>query len=103
MANLAGFADFEGNVSLPNIEINTSGVFSELWKSMPPELVQKISSLMDIGKIVLIVLLIYFLIKIILLLMKLRDSSNLSVIATNVKEINSKVDSILHKKKIEKN
>ena len=104
MVNVTGFANFVDNSkgNLPDVHINTSGVFSEMWKSMPPELINKISLLLDIGKWVLAAFLVYLLLKIIFQLIKLRDSSNLASIATNTKEINSKIDEILHKKKNEK-
>ena len=104
MVNTAGFADFVDNAktNLPDVTINTSGVFSEMWKSMPPELVHKISLLLDIGRWVLAAFLIYLLLKIIFQLVKLRDSSNLASIAVNTKEINSKLDDLLHRKKNEK-
>ena len=100
MADITGFADFvDGvNVSLPKVEINTSGLFSEMWRAMPPELLQKLSFMLELGKWILIAILAYVAIKIIFQIMKVRDSANIAAIAVNTKNISAKIDSLIHKK-----
>ncbi len=100
MAGTTGFADFvDGtNVSLPEIKINSSEIFANAWQSLPPEVWQRVYLLMDIGKWVLIAILVYIIIKIIFQIMKISDSANIAAIAVNTKNINAKLDSLIHKK-----
>ncbi len=100
MADITGFADFvDGvNVSLPEVNINTSSILSEMWKAMPPELLQKILFMLELGKWILIAILAYIIIKIIFQLLKIRDSANIAAIAINTKNISAKIDSLIHKK-----
>ncbi|MEK6850437.1 MAG: hypothetical protein AABX85_02600 [Nanoarchaeota archaeon] len=72
---------------------------SSIWQSMPNYLSDKITLLFDIGKILLIIIIIYFIIKIISQIIKLKDSRNLSKIANQVSEINQKISSFLERQK----
>ena len=93
--NATGFADYVDNVE---VEVNSSELFAEVWESLPTEILQKISLMLDIGKWVLIAILSYIIIKIIFQFMKVRDSANIAAIAINTKTINAKLDALIHKK-----
>jgi hypothetical protein len=69
-----------------------------IWQSMPSYLSDKLSIMFDIGKILLIIIIIYFIIKIISQIFKLRDSRNLNKIADQVSEINNKISLFLEKR-----
>lgn len=73
-------------------DINVGDVISEFVKSMPPEVINKISLFLTIGTYVLVVLFIYVIVKIIKQIMSMEDSKNIKIIAKNTKEINSKLD-----------
>ena len=80
--------------------LNSSEIFSSAWSSLPPELLDKMNLLFTIGKVILILTLLYLVIVIIVQLMKFRDSSNLSIIAKQTTEINEKLSLLLeHKSK----
>lgn len=102
MVDITGFADYvenvTGNVELPDISVNTSEIMSTFWDSLPPAVLQKIDFILLLSKYVLIALLVYLIIKIVYCLLKFRDSRNLALIARQTREINTKLDSIIHKK-----
>ncbi|MEK6846608.1 MAG: hypothetical protein AABY16_00405 [Nanoarchaeota archaeon] len=91
--NVTGFA-----TDKIDVDINSSELLAGVWQSLPPEILQKFSLMLDIGKWVLIAVLAYFIIKIIFQLMKITDSANIAAIAVNTKNINAKIDALMHKK-----
>src|SRR3989344_8885188 len=92
--NVTGFADYADNVQ---VDVNSSDLFATAWQSLPPEILQKFSFMLNIGSWVLIAVLTYIIIKIIFQFMKIRDSANLAAIAANTKTINAKLDALIHK------
>ncbi|MEI6850069.1 MAG: hypothetical protein WCK29_03445 [archaeon] len=70
-----------------------TNILSSIIQALPASVTDKLSFLIDISKILMIVLIIYFVILIISKIFKLRDSFNLSNIAKNVEEINEKLSS----------
>ncbi len=82
-----GISDLIGQFSPDELAVNASSLGIEF----PAELTAKISRLLDIGKILAIVMIIYFIFLIIKQLVALRDSHNLRVIAKNTSEINDKL------------
>lgn len=74
-------------------------ILSSLVQSLPQSILDKISFVVDLSKILLIIVIIYLILVIISKIMKLRDSSNLSKIAKNVEEINQKLSKPSRKKK----
>ncbi len=69
------------------LNLSLSDVGGQFWKSMPPELLSKLSFILDIVKVIFIVWLIYLVFVIIGKIMKLRDSRNIARIERNVEEI----------------
>ncbi len=72
----------------PELGINASSLGIEF----PAELTAKLSSLLDIAKILAIVMIIYFIFLIIKQILGFRDSRNLRIIAEQTKEINSRLE-----------
>lgn len=79
--------------------INSSEIGTNILASLPPELLQSASSLMNIFKAIGIAFLVYIIFLIISLLFKWRESSKLKKIANNVEEINKKMDILVKKAK----
>tara|TARA_Y100000034_G_scaffold129871_1_gene187155 strand:- start:736 stop:1077 length:342 start_codon:yes stop_codon:yes gene_type:complete len=81
--------------------INESELAESLSKgivnALPESILNKLSLFLDAGKILLIVVAIYFVLKIIKFLWGFNDSLRLKVITKNVKEINKKMDLFLDK------
>ena len=102
MVNVTEFADYATNVTsgveISDISVNTSAIFSDIWKSLPAPLLAKWYLIADISVYILIAVLVYFIIKIIYQLFKFRDGKNIAVIAEQTREINTKLDELLHKK-----
>ena len=46
--------------NIPNIGINTSDIYNSIWKSIPKEFLDKIDLLFNIGKIIAILIVVYF-------------------------------------------
>ncbi len=78
--------------------LNSSEIFDGMWKSLPPEMWQKIDFMMSLGKWILIATLVYLIVKIIFQFKKIKDSTNLSAIALNTKNMNTKLDALMHRK-----
>ena len=74
-------------------------VFSSVGASIVDKFSDQIYFVIFLGKILTIILIIYFVILIISKLMNLRDSHNIKLIALNVKEINDKLSQLIEKKK----
>lgn len=90
--NVTEFAD-KVNVQLP--DVNSSQLFANAWNSMPPELLAKLELMLDIGKWVLIAILLYFGVKIIYHIIKFNDSKNMAILAENSKQNNKKIDILI--------
>ena len=71
--------------------INTSELYSGFWNSIPPELLDKINFMLDIGLIILVVWLVYIgallLIKLISLFFGTKESRKLGRISEQLDEI----------------
>ena len=74
-------------------------LISSIIQSLPQSVVDKISFVVDLSKILLIIIIIYLIVIIISKIVKFRDSSNLAKIAKNVEEINQKLSSKSSRKK----
>jgi len=46
--------------NLPEININTSDIYNSIWNSIPREFLDKINLLFNIGKIIAILIIVYF-------------------------------------------
>lgn len=77
---------------------NSSEIFAGVWNSLPPEMLQKINFMMELGKWILIATLIYIIVKIIFQFMKINDHTKLAEIASNTKNICAKLDVSAHRK-----
>ena len=72
---------------------------SEILSAIPDPVYQSISSLINVSKIALIVLIVYFLIRIWQEIVSIRNAYNLKTIAENTSSINDKLSVIVKKKK----
>ncbi len=99
-AEQSGFGVGEFSADNLGVDINSSEIFAGVWNSLPPEMWQKINFMMEIGKWILVATLAYLIIKIIFQFMKIKDSANLATIALNTKNMNAKIDALMHRKKI---
>jgi hypothetical protein len=77
---------------------NSSDIFSSVWENMPPEIMQNITKLLSIAKIILILIIIYWIVIIIGRILGLRNAGNIKKIEKNVEEINQKISAIFEKK-----
>ena len=88
-----------GNLDLGDLNIrdiiDPSELFAGFWESMPPELFDNISFILNLGKYLIILFLIYVIFLIIRQLLKMMQGKRLKVIVKNVVEINKKLDYIV--------
>lgn len=91
-------ADINTSLQFPDVKEISSGLFSAATE----QLGDKLDLIVDLSKVLLVLVIIYFVILIISKLFAIRDSRNLSRIARGVEQINEKLDSF-GKKKEKKN
>lgn len=84
-----------------NEVLNASDVASNLWESMKPLLLDKVSPLVTIFKAVGIAILIYVAFLIIRALFRWKSTVNIGKISKNVQDINNKLDLLIGKNKKE--
>ena len=93
--NISDLENFDlGDLSIGDI-IDPSELFAGFWESMPPELFDNISFILNLGKYLIILFLIYIIFLIIRQLLKIAQGKKLKVIVKNVVEINKKLDYIV--------
>jgi hypothetical protein len=80
--------------------LSPTEIFGGLWETMPPELLAQVTLLIRVGIGLACVLLVYFIIKIIYMLFRFRDSKNIAIIARTIEELNAKIAT--HEKKTKK-
>ncbi len=76
--------------------------WSDMWNSLPTSLIGELNFIINLSKIALIIIIIYFVILIISKLMSIRNSNNISKIASQVVEINNKLSLLTGKSKLGK-
>ena len=81
---------------------NSTEVSSLLLDSIPDSLVSKMDTLLTFGKYLVIILIVYFVIKIIGEFLQARQAFAISSMSKNVSEINNKLDDLLNNKKKKK-
>ncbi len=77
--------------NFPEIDINTSDIYNSIWNSIPKEFLDKINLLLNIGKIVAILIIVYFALliigKIFVFIFGNRESRILKKISGQLEEI----------------
>lgn len=73
------------------LNFSVQDLASSFWNSAPPEIIEKIALLLNLGKFLAILIVIYFIIIIISRLLNWRDSFNISKIAKNTEEIKENI------------
>jgi len=86
------------SVNLTDSFIQNPGGIANIVQALPQQLIDKLSLLIDIGKILAIITIVYFIILIISKIWGMRDSRNIRKIATSVAEINSKLSILTEKR-----
>lgn len=77
--------------TIANVSVNE--IISAFVQSIPQEVFDKWSLFLTIGTYVLLAIFVYVVIKIIRQIIGMKDSRNISIIAEQAKEINSKLES----------
>ncbi len=85
-----------------DIPINTTELGDEVINKVMPLVLDKLSPLITLFKVVGIAILVYILFLIIKTLFKLRTSFKISKIAKNVEQINKKLDILIKNQKFQK-
>jgi len=78
--------------------VGNGGLVNQVIYSFSQEMQGKIDFILSLGRILAIVMIIYFVILIISKLFQIKDSRNLSRISRNTKEINEKMSLLIKKK-----